>query len=98
MADWMLYTIIGAATLLVGLLIFLIVRGKVVPGEIEIGWPPKIKLVPKDGSSSQNGGKDEIIAENKAQVEDFEFDGAATNFSARANNAKISKVKVKRKQ
>jgi hypothetical protein len=40
MTDWTLYTITGAAALLVILLIIFVVRGKITIGEIEIGWPP----------------------------------------------------------
>ncbi len=97
MADWMLYTIIGAALLLVGLLIILIVRGKITIGEIEIGWPPKIKLTPKGDGSPPPGSKDKITARERAKIGNVEIEGAASNFEAEADNAEIGDIKVKRK-
>jgi len=97
MADWMLYTIIGAALLLVGLLIILIVRGKITIGEIEIGWPPKIKLTPKGDGSPPPGSKDEIIAKYKGEIGNVKIEGAASSFKAEADSGKIGDIEVKRK-
>ncbi|MBO9334338.1 MAG: hypothetical protein J7455_05960 [Roseiflexus sp.] len=68
MTDWTLYTITGAAALLVILLIIFVVRGKITIGEIEIGWPPTIKLTPKGDDSPPAGSKDEIIAKNEGKI------------------------------
>ncbi|WP_274542403.1 hypothetical protein [Candidatus Oscillochloris fontis] len=40
MADWLLYPLVGAAVVLVLLLVVLMLKGKIVIGEIELGWPP----------------------------------------------------------
>ncbi|MBO9367073.1 MAG: hypothetical protein J7466_20235 [Roseiflexus sp.] len=98
MADWMLYTIIGAVTLLVILLIILVVRGKITIGEIEIGWPPKIKLTPKSDGSLPPGSKDEIVAKNEGEIGNVKIKGAAPSFRAEADNkGKIGDVEVERK-
>ncbi len=97
MPDWMLYTIIGFAVLLLVLLIVLIVSGKLVFGGIEMGWPPKIKLVPKGGGSAVAGSKDEVTAKNKGKVGNVEIEGAAQNTSFKADGGEIGDVKVKRK-
>lgn len=95
MADWMLYTILGAATLLVILLVVLIVKGKLVFGEIEIGWPPKITLNPKrDGPAA--GSKDEVVAKNDGKIGAVSIEGAAESFSATADGGEIGDIKVKR--
>lgn len=96
MADWMLYTILGAAALLVILLAALIIRGKLVLGEIEIGWPPKITLRPKGGGPSA-GSKDEVVAKNDGKIGAVSIEGAAENFSATADGGEIGDVTVKRK-
>ena len=96
MTDWLLYTLIGAAVLLVIFLAVLIVKGKIVLGTIEIGWPPKVTFVPK-GRGPAAGSKDELTAKNKGEIGDVDIDGAASSFSATADGGKIGGVKVKRK-
>ena len=97
MADWMLYTIIGAALFLIGLLVILIVRGKITIGEIEIGWPPKIKLSPKGDGSLPPGSRDEIVAKDKGEIGNVKIEGAASSFKAEADGGKIGDIEVKRK-
>lgn len=97
MADWLLYTTIGIAVVFVIFMSVLILRGKIVLGSVEIGWPPKITFVPKGGSGA-GGTADVISAEGKGKIGNVNIEGAAPSFSATAKDeGQVGDISIKRK-
>ncbi|WP_153188296.1 hypothetical protein, partial [Candidatus Oscillochloris fontis] len=93
MADWLLYTIVGAAVVLVLLLVVLMLKGKIVIGEIELGWPPTIKLVPKTGASADLGSHNQIRTADAAKVAGVEFESKLPGLSIDARGtSEVSQI------
>lgn len=101
MPDWVLYTTIGCAALIVLLLAVLMVRGKIELGDIELGWPPKITFKSKSsgsGSSTTPTGSDTVSADGESSMGNVLIDGAAPRVDVAAKNkSTMGDVTIKRK-
>lgn len=97
MPTWLIASLIVAGVALL-IVIVLLVMGKLKIVDIELGWPPKIKLAPSSASSSVSASeRDAFLAERDGRIGNVQVDGAAPSTEAIARDrGQIGDISIKR--